>query len=489
MPDLSWLEDASAAAQVLPFLRETPDDTGNARRFQRLFGTEVRYLASERVWLRWDGQRWARDERGEVFHLTEALVEDVRAHADHVVEDEAAHRVWARWASTTASLGRRKATLEVAATLPELVIGAGSLDAVPHLLNTPSGTIDLRDGSLRGFAREDQLTWLTGVAYDPQVVWTPLLAQYMNTFVPDYTEWRYLMKVLGAALLARNEFRLWLIMHGPTTTGKTQLVNALARVLGDYGVAVNSSVFRANLDDKPRPDLLRALSARLVYALEASENWELHGDHVKRLTGSEPIVARAMRSDTMVERVPDFTPLIVCNTIPRLKGNVDSGVRRRLRVLPFTNSALAFEDPAIRGKFAADGPTHTALLSQLVEGCVRAQQEGVEDIPARYGEATMWAFGELNPISAFLGWLEDAGQLFHDETYTAHRCWSATELYHSYTLWVAMYGSLEDQRGRLGLRAFNAELRDLGWRAEKSGGYYKWLGRVNTSIQPPRVVD
>ena len=69
---------------------------------------------------------------------------------------------------------------------------------------------------------------------------------------------------------------------------------SLQRTLKGYAMPVNTSVYRANMDDKARPDLLRALSARLAYAMEGSDHWELHGDHVKRMTGGDPLVARAI---------------------------------------------------------------------------------------------------------------------------------------------------------------------------------------------------
>jgi putative DNA primase/helicase len=456
---------------------ETPTDTGNSHRLLRLLGSMLRFVPAEDVWLVWDGVRWVRDYAGTALNLTEVVCAEIRQTAVAVPEDQRAE--WRAWARASESVTRRKAMLELAGTLPELVVRPEQLDAVPWLLNTPSGVVDLRTLAVRPAAPTDLMTHCTRVPVDLGHVWSPLLAEFQATFQPEPGHWDHLMLALGSCLRGGNAFRVWLLMHGPSTTGKTMLTETIARVLGDYSSAVSTSVFRANQDDKPRPDLLKIMGARFVYAAEGADSWELHADHIKRLAGGDPVVARGMRSNVMVERVPDFTPIIVCNSVPRVKG-ADQAVRRRLRVLEFRRSIMGSEDPARRELFMADPATLSALLGQMVIGCMRAYSLGIEEgRPTAWVEATADAFAQLTSVTQFLEDLRDAGGLreIESETVSPRHCWGSAELHDVYRLWVEKRGNAEDIRTRLSFAEFRAELQALGWEGPVRANGSRWPGK------------
>lgn len=472
--DLSGL---STQLQAQLRLEETPTDTGNAYRVSRLLSNRVRYVPAEDNWLVWDGTRLRREDFATVLNLTIEVCQDVRQYSRTANENEAL--AWRRWADTTESVARRKAMLELAGTLPALSVRAELLDSQAHLLNTPGGTIDVDTLQTHPCRIEDLITRSTRTPLDLTVVRSALLDDYINTFVPEAEHWAYLMKMLGATLRGGNPFRLWPILHGPSTSGKTQLIEAVASSLGDYAVAVSTSVFRANQDDKPRPDLLRAIPARFVYAEEGSQAWELHGDHVKRLTGGDPIVARGMRSNLMVERIPSFTPLIICNELPRVR-DADPALRRRLRVLELGHSVLGREIISRRAEFQADLDTSQALLTQLILGCQRAYHGGgLDDMPDSWVRSTLSGFDELNHVGSFVshmrehGWIRDVS-----EDVPAQACWKGVQLHGRYRMWVEMYGGADDRRQMLSLRDLNKALHAQGWHSTTSNGL-RWLGKLN----------
>ena len=57
--------------------------------------------------------------------------------------------------------------MKLAETEREIIVHPDELDADPWLFNTATGTIDLRSGDLRAHRRQDLLTKITGVVYDP----------------------------------------------------------------------------------------------------------------------------------------------------------------------------------------------------------------------------------------------------------------------------------------------------------------------------------
>ena len=146
-------------------------------------------------------------------------------------------------------------------------------------------------------------------------------------------------------------------------------------------------MFRGNQDDRPRPDILKAVSRRLVFFSEASKAWELHGDRVKDLTGGGTITARRMRSDEFEDVRPRFTPVLVTNSLPRIIGR-DPALLRRMLVFNFTNRPDV-EDPSVRDRFVRDPAVHDWLVTRLVSGWEESQREGLADVAVRQGLATM----------------------------------------------------------------------------------------------------
>lgn len=363
----------------------------------------------------------------------------------------------------------------------ELAVNPRELDADPDKLNVANGVVDLRTSKL---APHDPGLLLTHQTAAPLVltkdrVRAPsLFREFVELVQPDLEQRRYVFKVLGAALLGGNRFRHFVLVHGGTSTGKTTFVELVNAALGSAMRPVNVSVFRGSLDDRPRPDLLRALSARVVYASEASAAWDLHADAVKRLTGGDPIVVRGMHSDRMVEDVPQFTPLIVTNVMPRIRG-ADDAVRRRLVVLPFTETiAPDREDVGFRNRLVADELSREQVLNALVNGCYAALQDGFGAPPAAAARAAERAFEGFSHVGEFVEWLREEGFYVRDETAAASRCARAADVYRRYAYWVEELGDEADRRDRLGLRQFGEVLRtSFGWELVRSNGS-RWAGWV-----------
>lgn len=461
---------------------ETPTDSGNALRFVRLLKDWVRYVPAEQKWLLWDDTCWRRDNTGAILEFTKRVNADVYAHAARMTDDDD-RAMWTAWARASESSARRQAMLTLAAVERPLVVPAESLDQCAWLFNTANGTVNFKTRELQPHKQEDLITHCTPGGWHPEIMSSALLDDYISTFLPKKDELDYIFKVLGSTLYGNNLFRLFIIIHGGPTSGKTQLTEAIARVLGDYSAAVGTSVFRANMDDRPRPDLIRMLTSRFAYASEGSQEWELHADHVKRIVGGDPIVARGMRSDLMIERVPSFTPLIVCNEVPRING-VDAAVRNRIITLEFFRSLdRSLEDVTKKQQFMDDDETCTALLSRLIAGCIDAYTIGFGDMPQSFVEAGLNTFDALSHIGEFLEYMKNEGLLVeqYPDTCAASICWKASDLHEAYIMWVMRFGSNEDRRVRMNSRKFGAALRELGWESSKAMGV-RWLGKVPGSL-------
>lgn len=131
-------------------------DMGNARRLVRDHHDRLRYVPGP-GWICWDGTRWARDSDGLAMRLAKQTVRSIDAEAAALFEAAAAEPDDAKRAKAQKAAASRlrhaqrsqgqprlEALLTCASTESELIVHADDLDTDPWLLNTPSGTVDLR---------------------------------------------------------------------------------------------------------------------------------------------------------------------------------------------------------------------------------------------------------------------------------------------------------------------------------------------------------
>lgn len=459
-------------------------DTGNGKRFVRRFGDIVRYAPETELWYVWNGTHWEPDVMGKAFALTAAVIRDIRDEALAAADEPGEgggpsprQRLLAH-ATKTESESSRRRMLTIAPEDPRILVGADELDSANDIIACPNGTVNLLTGELRRSRPADLATACTLVPY-AEGAKSGELNRYLDTFVPDPVDQEVLFALLGTALRGGNHCRMLPILLGGTTSGKSQLMAAVARMLRGYATAINVSVFRGNLDDKPRPDLVKAMFTRIAYATEASKVWELHADQVKRLTGGDSIPYRNLYAQS-VEATPRFTPIIVTNAMPRVKG-ADEAFKRRMIVFTFEHSLLSKdEDPNVKDRFIRDEKCLSAILARVVAGArspLFAQGIKWDLIPAKFVHGTMDSFEALDNIAEFLQWMVELGHLsvVNLVDTPAVQCAKASDLHGWYTHWVKKHGDKSDRDAQLSLRDFGVQLRTRGWESAKAAGV-RWLG-------------
>ena len=467
-------------------------DTGNAKRFVQLFREVVRYAPETELWYVWSGTHWEPDVTGKVFALTAGVIREMRLEALTLPDEPGEgggpsprQRLLAH-ALRTESEGARRRIISVAPEDPDIVVRVEDLDVDDLAVTCVNGTVHLDTGDLSPSDPRHMATACVQVPYEPDVR-SGELNRYLDTFVPDPEDQAVLWAILGTALRGGNPCRMLPILLGPTTSGKTQLMAAVHRLLGGYATTVNVSVFRGNLDDKPRPDLVKAMFTRIAAATEASKVWELHADQVKRLTGGDPVPYRDLYSGS-VQAVPRFTPLIVTNEMPRVKG-ADDAFKRRMIIFRFEHSLPSKdEDPAIRDRFIRDRRCLQAILANMVAGARSPIfRHGIkwDLLPPKFAGFQMEGFEELDHVGDFIRWMTEAGHLdvVNAVDVPASHCAKAADLHGWYTQWVKKHGDRTDRDAMLNMRDFGAQLRARGWETRAAMGT-RWLGWRLASEQP-----
>jgi len=448
-------------------------EVGVARYCGAALERHVRWVVEDQRWLVWQDTHWEPDDAR--ASKTYALLEvPLGMRRDDVLEwdDEAGRReAGLRALAAYDSVRKRRTLLEALTADPRLRVEVDRLDAAASEITCLSGTVNLDTGAVRRTRPEDLVTRRCRTIYDPDAR-SQLLDEYLDTFIPEDKDRRYVFAVLGDALRVGNRHRWLPIFWGDTTSGKSQLFAALHDLLDGYVCTVGSSIFRGNLDDKPRPDLVLAMDTRIAYAQEASRSWSLHADQVKRLTGQDRLPYRQLH-ERLVNRTPRFTPVLVTNTLPRITG-ADRALKRRILAIHMDRSLDPLrEDPRKRDAFMADPRVKTALLALLIRG---ASDPTLADVPERFALATMNARAGLDHVDEFLEWMaEEAYLVALAEGAAAATCVKASELFACYRYWVRNMADRIDRQDELGRTQFGQALRDRGWNSTKSAGV-RWLG-------------
>lgn len=370
-----------------------------------------------------------------------------------------------------------------------------AFDMDAGLLGLPEGLLELGEGCVfkREIRPDDRVTFSTGVDYDPDILRKDrepaLIREFLDTFIGTGKEGaeraRLIFKALGTALLGGNSYRLLIILQGKSgTNGKTQLVEALRSALGDYAGIGTPSIFRGNLEDRPRPDVISLLKKRVAFLAEASKAWELHADRVKAITGGDGVKLRRMRTDEFIEKIPQFTPVIYTNEMPRVHG-ADRALQRRMLVIDFEMQPLV-EDPSIKQRFLASEEVRMWLLAALVRGYLEASADGVADVKEAFAALSEKAFNEVSHLGEFFEWLDGSDQLelvAEDDRVRGikSRYMGVKEFHERYQYWCKAHGNIQDKKDVLNYREFNSQLRDTrGWVSIKNAGL-RWEGYLLSS--------
>src|SRR5215213_6238174 len=345
-----------------PELRRTRTDYGNAERFVDEHGGSVCWCGPWRKFLVYDGRHWVRDDTGEVERLMKSTVRRIYAEAAEA-EDSQERKAIADHAKRSESAKRINDALRLARSEPGIPIVPRQLDADPWALNVLNGTVDLRTGKLRPHDREELITKLAPVEYDPDAK-APNFEAFLARILPSEALRRFVQRAIGYAAAGVVSEEVLVILYGVGANGKSTLVNVVMEALGDYATKAS-----------PPTELADLFGARFVASVETDEGRRLAEDLVKQLTGRDPIKARRMREDFW-QFDPPHTLFLATNHRPEVKGT-DYAIWRRLKLVPFEITIPGAEqDKGLPEKLREELP---GILARIVRGCREWQREWQRD--------------------------------------------------------------------------------------------------------------
>lgn len=474
-------------------------DVGQADTLAGEYATKIRYSMATK-WLVYEGRFWSENDltaQGVAQELTArqlAEAETEVAKTKLVMDDTGATLVMATASSKARGQAKltppqlrafhaheeavayrkfalnRRLSRNITATLreaaPILQVRPADLDANPYLLNTPSGTYDLRDGigSLRSHDPGDLLTKQTSV--DPSSEGEQVWADALDVFFQSDPELiGYVQRICGLAAIGKVMIEALIIAYGDGRNGKSTFWNTIARVLGSYSGSMSADVLTVGVRRNVKPELAEVRGKRMLIAAETEEGMRLSTSVVKQLASTDKIAAEKKFKDPFAF-TPSHTLVLYTNHLPRV-GAMDTGIWRRLIVIPFEAKIEGQSDI----KNYADHLYHTsggAILSWIMEGARLIHAEDYQLTPPHQVQAASEAYREDN--NWFAQFLED--QCDVGDTLSER----AGDLYQTYRLWAQSTSGWARP-----MVDFNAAVEQAGYvrKKSKNGMYVYGLALKN----------
>lgn len=443
-------------------------DLGNAIRLVARHGTYMRYCSAWKLWLVWDGQRWCPDRTGASVRRAKETVQHLYKAAWEITDDEARAKV-VKHALKSESSGAIASMLTLAGTEPGIPVEPEQLDQDPWLLNVQNGTLDLRTGALRPATREDYITRLIRVPYDPAAA-CPMWEAYLEKFQPKDEIRRFLQRAIGYGLTGSVQEQVMFFFYGKGGNGKSTFLDTFQAILGDYAREAEADLLIASNLDKHPTGLADLQGARLVRTSETGEGKRLAEALTKKLTGGDRLKARKLYQD-FFEFSPTHKLFVDTNHKPVIRGT-DHAIWRRIRLVPWSETIADDQrDLQFKDKLR---PEYPGILAWAVRGCLEWQKHGL-GLPEDVAKATKAYRAEMDVLGDFLE------ECCHQIPGVPTRL---SELYAAYKEWCE-----EAEEYVLTKKKFAMQLMERGFDRRESHGVTSYLGLTLSNGHPEALSE
>jgi putative DNA primase/helicase len=434
-------------------------DYGNAERLVLEYGKNLRYCSPKRKWYVWNGTHWGNDDTGELVRLAKSTARSIYREASNCDDDEKRKAI-TKHALTSERAPRITAMLELAQSEPGIPVLPSELDADPFKFCCANGTIDLKSGKLLGHCREDLITRISSVKYDPDAK-SELWNQYLATATNGDRELAdFMQRAVGYSMQGTVTERKFFFCFGPPAGTKSTFIETIGAAFGAYHQPADFETWLLQTyTGGNRGDLVRLAGARLVTSVEVRKDARFDEALIKRVTGGDALTAAA-KYESEITFQPAMTLWLAANDPPAIRDD-DEGMWVRLCRIPFSYAIpLDKQDRTMRERLR-EPKVLSAVLAWSVQGCLKWQASGLGTCTAVDASIADYR----NEMDRAAGFLET------ECVFVSGQKVLTSKLRKAYEVWCD-----ENAVKPLSGKDLAARLRSRGCCDEKTNGYRYWSG-------------
>ena len=348
-----------------------------------------------------------------------------QAHAYEMYEEAVAYKKYAI---------KRRDTKNIAATLkearPMLEVEQRNLDADEFMLNTPTLTYDLRQGTKFPMEHRPEHFITKQTTVDPSSDGADIWASALDTFFLKDTDLiDYVQRMVGLSAIGKVYVEALIIAYGEGRNGKSTFWNVIARVLGTYSGNISADMLTVGCRRNVKPELAEAKGKRMLIAAELEEGMRLNTANVKQLCSTDEIYAEKKYKDPF-SYTPTHTLVLYTNHLPKV-GAIDKGTWRRLIVIPFDAKIEGSADIKNYADYLFEN-AGGAILTWVIEGARKVIADNYKIDPPQKVRDAIEHYKESNDWLSYF--LSERCEL--DPAYVA----KSSEVYNEYRIFCTQVG-------------------------------------------------
>ena len=216
-------------------------------------------------------------------------------------------------------------------------------DNNPDLFAFQNAVYDLKAGAFKKPDPNDYISIVVDYNYDsnyPREKEGELM-RFIDSILPDHQMRDYYLTILSTGLSGIQQQFLF-VANGQGGNGKSCIDSLAMSMFSNYGYKLPSSLIQNPLKTGANPELANLSGKRFALTQEPDGSKRCCVSTLKELTGDDGINARGLYDSNTSKKIC-ATFVMECNVKPRLD-EVNAAVIRRIRVIPFTTTAIDKRD-------------------------------------------------------------------------------------------------------------------------------------------------
>nr|WP_240981762.1 MULTISPECIES: phage/plasmid primase, P4 family [unclassified Streptomyces] len=263
-------------------------------------------------------------------------------------------------------------------------------DSATDVLPFANGLVCMGTGEIRHYERDDKISKKLSFEYAPEAE-CPEWEAFLERAQPDPEVRKYIQRVAGYSAQALTSEKLFWVHEGVADAGKSTFVEVLSNTLGPFAHTPDKGLLQAAGDERPekKPNLV---GRRMLIVDEWPSGTRLNMALVKLISAGGKDNARHLYGLDF-----EFThtgKLHFATNVP-IRLELDSGLMRRLVVIPWTRPASASQRAAAAeltggmdlGSWFINNE-RSGIANWLIRGYQDWRKYGLGDRPEVVAEAT-----------------------------------------------------------------------------------------------------